>query len=274
MVVTPRISSLLLLLAVLVSCPANVLSGEPLSTTQPLPTIDSRTPLADLLPTPPTVSKAPVYIGDDLASVPEVKFEAPPEGLAKDPKLATSLWIKQRIHTAAAALHLNAKEEDGFLKALIRNRPDFAGMPFLMGKDCRTEGDRANVFKERVEEAQGVFRPRLFFSMRHQRAHIALVTQNLIGHDLEGQPKVISALSYTVLPEATRALARAAVFSPEEDIRTKAIEALASRPGSESTDVLVAGLRYPWPAIARNAASAIVKLKRTDLIPQLKAVLD
>jgi hypothetical protein len=31
----------------------------------------------------------------------------------------------------AAAPHLNGKEEDGIRKALLRSRPDLAGLPFL-----------------------------------------------------------------------------------------------------------------------------------------------
>ena len=34
------------------------------------------------------------------------------------------------------------------------------------------------------------------------------------------------------------------------------------------------GLSYPWPAVAKRSSEAIVKLERTDLIPQLLGVLD
>ena len=34
------------------------------------------------------------------------------------------------------------------------------------------------------------------------------------------------------------------------------------------------GLRYPWPAVARRSADAVAKLGRTDLAPQLVALLD
>ena len=32
--------------------------------------------------------------------------------------------------------------------------------------------------------------------------------------------------------------------------------------------------RYPWPAVAKRAADAMVKLERTDLIPQLLDALE
>src|SRR5437899_9959939 len=37
----------------------------------PLPQIDPTTPVADLLPTPPKARQTDVYLGDDLACVPE-----------------------------------------------------------------------------------------------------------------------------------------------------------------------------------------------------------
>jgi hypothetical protein len=37
---------------------------------------------------------------------------------------------------------------------------------------------------------------------------------------------------------------------------------------------LLQGLRYPWPEVAANAASALAHLKRTDLVPRLLDLLD
>jgi hypothetical protein len=36
----------------------------------------------------------------------------------------------------------------------------------------------------------------------------------------------------------------------------------------------MSGLRYPWPAVARQAADALVRLERADLVPQLRALLE
>jgi hypothetical protein len=73
---------------------------------------------------------------------------------------------------------------------------------------------------------------------------------------------------------ASRALAQLVVFSFETELRSAANEALKDRPAKDSTDVLLQGLRYPWPAISRNAAAAITKLERKDLVPDLVAFLD
>jgi hypothetical protein len=74
--------------------------------------------------------------------------------------------------------------------------------------------------------------------------------------------------------EATRALAKMAVFSVEEEVRQAAIQALKVRRERDYTDILVQGLHYPWPEVARRAAKAVVELDRTDLLPQLVDLLD
>ena len=35
--------------------------------------------------------------------------------------------------------HLNRKKRDGFMLAMLEQRPDLRGLPFLMGDDCRTQ---------------------------------------------------------------------------------------------------------------------------------------
>jgi hypothetical protein len=86
-----------------------------------------------------------------------------------------------------------------------------------------------------------------------------------------GFAKYLSTVSHV---EATRALARLAIFSADEDSRKAAIEALKVRRERDYTEILIHGLRYPWPAVARRAAEAIAKLDRNDLLPQLIDVLE
>jgi hypothetical protein len=243
----------------------------------PLPRIDPTRSVLGLLPTPPQASKAPVYLGDDLSCVPELALEAAP-------KLTTDEWRSRKAQAAAAALHLNSKEEDGYLKAVLSSRPDLAGLPFAMGPACRTSGARAKAFKEAAEAVRGRKAAALLDEapgpdtgetrQQFYRAHVAVVTQVISAEDAPGQKALVRALSSIPHPEATRALARLAVFSTDEAARATAVEALAVRREGGSADVLVAGLSYPWPAVADNSASAIAKLKRKDLVPQLKAVLD
>jgi hypothetical protein len=243
-----------------------------------LPAIDPRTSLSNLLPAPPQVNKAPVYLGDDLARVPELKLEDVP-----GEELTTAQWKERKAHAAAAALHLNDKEEDGFLKALLRSRPDLAGLPFLMGNDCRTTGQRAQAFRDAAEglrilganaHAFGVVpQPGRSEERPQFRAHSAVASQILPGEEAGVQQALIRVLESIRDPEASRALARVAVFATDEAIRAFAIDALSVRRERDYTAELVAGLRYPWPAVAENAARAIVRLERKDLVPQLKALL-
>jgi len=86
-----------------------------------------------------------------------------------------------------------------------------------------------------------------------------------------GLAKYLSTVSHV---EATRALARLAIFSADEDARKAAVEALKVRRERDYTEILVDGLRYPWPAVAQRAAEAIVKLERKDLLPQFIDVLE
>jgi hypothetical protein len=74
--------------------------------------------------------------------------------------------------------------------------------------------------------------------------------------------------------EATRALARLAIFSAEEEVRLAATESLAAHHEADCSDILQLGLRYPYPAVAKHTAEAIARLGRADLVPELVAVLD
>jgi hypothetical protein len=74
--------------------------------------------------------------------------------------------------------------------------------------------------------------------------------------------------------EATKALAKLALFSAEEEVRRAAVDALQVRRERDYTAILLEGFRYPLPAVARRAAEALIKLERKDLLPQLVALLD
>jgi hypothetical protein len=114
---------------------------------------------------------------------------------------------------------------------------------------------------------------------RELREHVTVARvralMQVLGPETAGlRLGLVKYLSGVAHVEATRALARLAIFSPEAGIRGAALEALKVRRERDYTDVLVGGLRYPWPAVSRRAANAIVKLERPDLIPQLVSLLD
>ena len=76
-------------------------------------------------------------------------------------------------------------------------------------------------------------------------------------------------------PEATRAIARTAIFDTDPDIRYAAVAALKNRDKAQYDDVLMQGLRYPLPSGRQphgpgDAGPSIGK----DLLPKVAAFLD
>jgi hypothetical protein len=199
-------------------------------------------------------------------------------------KATTDEWRSRKARVSALALHFNKMEEDGYLKALLIIRPDLAGVSFTMGDACRTTGERAAEFKKAAEAVRSRKGAALLAESdaldageedheQFYRARLAVAAQVMPAEQTTEQLSLLRGLSSIPRPEATRQLARLAVFSPEKAVRQAAIEALAVRREGDATEVLVAGLSYPWPAVAENAATAIARLNRKDLVPQLERVL-
>ncbi len=318
-------------------------------------TIAPDAPLKDLLPPPPSVKKSHgPALRPNLADVPEVTFQAP---LARD--LSSDEALKQTAHLIAKANHLNAKETDAFLKALVGQRPDLAGLPFAMGDACRIQGERSRQLTRAVATVRGALQPMTsqvfapppsgfapqsppppvpqgagppptvavpaqsgtpvvaavpptevaflqrvseepvtpgkFWDQyaracaqedmqispvdRAQQEHvllarIAALMQVLAPETPALRLGLVKYLAATSHVEATRALARLAIFSEEDEVRQAAVVALKVRRERDYTDTLLESFRYPWPPVAQRGADALVKLERTDLVPQLVDVLD
>jgi hypothetical protein len=116
--------------------------------------IDPKAPVKDLLPVPPkSGGPAGPLQSDALSRVPEVRFQEP---WARD--LPKDKALMQTAHTIAKINHLNAKENDGFLNALLRDRADLSGLSFAMGDACRTTGERSRQFHRAVATVRRVLR--------------------------------------------------------------------------------------------------------------------
>ncbi len=296
--------------------------------------IDPKTPVKDLLPTPPQVKKAgkPVLIGD-LSHVPEIHFQLP---LSRD--LQSMEAMKQTAHTIARINFLNSKKTDAFLETLLKERSDLLGLPYAMGDQCRTKGERSrqltravNLVRQCLQTmvvpapvinppppvqesrtvsptsvvtqfgpftppgAGGANRGDSFWETFHAActnedrgtsrldrehqecvtvARVAALMQILAPESASLRLGLVKYLSATAHVEATRALARLVLFSAEDEVRQAAVDALKVRRERDYTEILLSGLRYPYPAVARRAGDALVKLERTDLIPQLLDVLE
>jgi hypothetical protein len=200
--------------------------------------------------------------------------------------------------------HLNEQGTDHFLKVLRPRRPDLAGLPFVMGDACRQRKEQSQAFVLAVDEVRealqatepigngpGPEKPQSFWDHynkfdRHARkkaaseedalppADIAALTQMLAPEGQAMHQGLVKYLAKLPHAQATRALVRLAVFSFDDQVRQAALAVLKDRPKEELTEPLLAGLRYPWPAIAQHASEAVVQLGRKDLLPQLAALMD
>jgi hypothetical protein len=106
------------------------------------------------------------------------------------------------------------------------------------------------------------------------RARVAALMQMLAAETPAMRLGLAKYLSGVAHADATRALARLAIFSAEEDVRQAALDALKVRRERDYTDILLQGLRYPLPAVAKRAGEALVKLERSDLLGQLVDLLE
>jgi hypothetical protein len=220
---------------------------------------------------------------DNLADVPEVEFETRPA------KVAGADQEAKRIANHLAKIHhLNSKQTDGFLIALQKRREDLAGLPFMMGDACRSNSERMEHFASSVALIREALTPNSNHCIAPGartpepkgqnpeiaiKARVAALMQLAVVESDRVRLDLVAYLSRLEHPDATQALAKLAIFSDEDEIRSLAIESLRTRNKKEYTDVLIGGLKYPWPAVARRAAETIAHLERADLVPELVALM-
>ena len=266
--------------------------------------IDRNASLTDLLPVKPkTHAKLPLWTNEDLAKVPELAFGEPiSRKLSKDQAMMAT------AHAMAKINHLNTKRTDGFMLAMLEQRTDLRGLPFLMGDACRTSQEQAAMFRfvgDRINKAVSTSKgpgmsPDLFAAQlddtrylkrftdakgesvhitaknrgQLQQATVAALTQILMPEAAESRAALAKHLSTIPHLDATKALAKLAIFSPEDEVRAAAIAGLKLRREKDYTGILMQGFRYPLPAVSKRAAEALVKLECKDLLANLIEVLE
>jgi hypothetical protein len=255
--------------------------------------LDPKTPLADLMPPPARyLTKAPIPFNEDLTKVPEIAFG---ESIAKESPKHDAM--ESIAHATAKINHLNLKKTDGFMLAMLDKRSDLRGMPFLMGEECRTREDQAKIFAEVANAVNQAFRGAKEGNLPDgMMALAASLSERKLGG--QANPEMINralsgALMQILMPEsaanrvglarclatiphidATKNLARLAIFSAEDEVRAAAIEGLRLRRERDYTNVLLQGMAYPLPVVAKRAAEALVKLDRKDLLADLVDILE
>jgi len=216
----------------------------------------------------------------ELLKVPEVDLERIPANAQQAKVQLAQLTQKIRREDSVAP--------DGFLKKVIKERSDLQGLPFLMGGACRMEPALSNSFASAVATTHDSLRAADKATFRtvepverfwerwggqDNSAGIAALTQIYGPQKPARRESVARSLQSIDHPSSTKALARAAVYDFDYQVRWAALDGLKGRSKEDYTDVLLAGLHYPWPTAAQNAARAIVRLDRRDLVPQLVAFL-
>jgi len=185
------------------------------------------------------------------------------------------------------------------LQNVVARRPDLEGLPFRWIGACQL-GERETVKLADVSTQCRVLSRPLprkgmkseeveEFLLRKQRRAILMLAskrewldpaatsaleQVFQVQDAPVRVKLVEALTAIPGPEATRTIARRALYDLSPDVRREAIAALTERDASEYQALLVDGLRYPWEAVAWNAAEALGKLASPDLASQLRNLLD
>jgi hypothetical protein len=108
--------------------------------------------------------------------------------------------------------------------------------------------------------------------MRREEAVPAL-QQMLQVEDAPIRNLLVEILSGIKTPDATRCLAQRAIFDLNPDVRKAATAALKDRDKQDYQEVILQGLRYPWPAVNDHTAETVVSLERKDLVPSLVKML-
>lgn len=260
--------------------------------------IDPATPITELLPrlrSSPLAStphEALLLGSDDLAAVPELTLG---DLVAKD-----SDTEKEMAHVIARINHLNLKDPDGFMKAILKYRSDLRGLPYLLENSCRTEEKEAQLFAQITNQIQNKLNRLIgeemaaetfwkqqqasYFgrqkpqqetnSVATDRVTVAALMQMMGGKSESYRIGLAKFLVMIEHADASRALARLALFAPEAQVRTTALEGLKSRNRHDYADVLMQGFRYPLGLISSRAAEAVVKLDCKDRFADLIKVLE
>jgi hypothetical protein len=256
---------------------------------------DPTIPLTEFLPVRPhTAKQQPIRLPSRLSEVPEVFFA---EALRNNTEVPIG-----RFHLAGALAkikHVNQKKTDAYMELLLGRRSDLAGLPFVLGDACRRKGESRRQFAITTKQIRDIQRSGASgatgvnpgdFADNQQMTEVATVLDGqrdsppairvaalsqMFAAESAGNRLALVKYLHGSLPEveAARALAKMAIFSEEERIRSAAVSALITRRQQNYADILVDGLSYPWPAVAERASAAIAKLGRVDLLPQLQEVL-
>ena len=244
-----------------------------------------------------SLNSAEDYLTAKLRDVPQVDL---------DPKFE----VRSKYDSAKAAKEIideTKNNQDAFVRRLMKERGDLAGLPFLLGKDCSMSKQESNILalhslriraalSRAIEHEQRQSKSASYSSYRDGKSaaehfwseindgpgrsvmskasSIPALQQIVLAQDKEYRMKVVTHLKDVKGVEATRTLANRALFDLNADVRANAVEALRKRPKEEYRAIVMKAMRYPWLPVVRNATRATVTLQLEETIPELVALLD
>ncbi len=192
-----------------------------------------------------------------------------------------------------------AKSGVDLIPQLSATRADLIGLPLLKGNLARMSTEEAlnlRVLSGQLRLSIQNSIPGVLDNVVDPRPDHELLRRQLLGSPQQGlwlRPQAISTLRQLLIAEhknvrlvlvdllsniegrlSSMVLAERAVFDLDADVRVAALVALSNRPVAEYEPALIAGLRYPWPAMADHAAEALVALNLRSAVPKLVKLLD
>jgi hypothetical protein len=184
------------------------------------------------------------------------------------------------------------------IRDLLNRRADLKGLPLQDEKDCLCSTEEAKALGEvsfRVRRLQATReRSGAFASPSTDRADSSLsaylrsvggdhAKQSVVVRPLEQmfqtetgllRRDLVETLAVIKGHEATKALARRAVFDMSPTIRRDAVRALVKRPLAQARPVFLAALRHPWAPAADHAAQALTDLNDQEAFDSVKRLVD
>ena len=182
--------------------------------------------------------------------------------------------LQRTALTVARINHVNQKGRDHFLKTLVERRSDLTGLPFVMGDDCRQSKERGLAFLQEVgfvrdallvtdaarspanadpfwahyEKTRGSLPSEREYEINdYIQTRIAALMQMLAPEGVALRQGLVKYLAGIDHKEATRAPGPAGGLLLRGGGPQVGAGVTAQRPTEDSTDILLGGLRYPWP---------------------------
>jgi HEAT repeat protein len=266
------------------------LRDRPATIENPTPTPPEKQdlPAPEVKEQPPVKPAAPFKRRDRLSEE-ELRKQlvtAPEVSLDQVPRTSTELQnLARKMSTNNVAFQGPA--------VLLSKRTDLQGLPLRMGGDCQLGKEPAENMqvlskKMRVvlEKTMAKDDPRpdadklrdaLLNDTRLdwlQPEAVPCLLQLLQAENAPVRKVLVQVLGEIKDRRATQALAVRAMMDLSPEVREAAARQLADRPREDYEPLLLAGLRYPWPAAATHAAETLAFLKDADALPQLVTMLD